>query len=596
MAKPSLREIFFDNDDISSSVGSKHGIYSREFSGSITQRMKKMLSSRFFKFAKAASYLIAHISTRVYGTAMLCFGILGTIMHFLGFGAGEDIANPIVGIIFALLSIPFLLADKPLPIFLQDFKPTDLLFFEFFCMKRHTVLESERRFPISVAIIIGCVPALFSALIPLWQMALIIGILVCVYIGIESPEFIFFTSLFSLPFLRYIPSSDIVLSLALTLAVISFLTKALHGRRVLYIEQYDICLGAMLLFILISGIFVKGIESFSSSVRMIILACGYFLAGNIITNRRLASLAANSIVISGTIASLVSVVQLIAVWARSSSELIVEELSAVLSRADGVAVVLMAAVVFAVGMAAEASLRYRVAYILSAAACIIALIISGEVFALTSLLLGIGAYAVIKSNKLPWLFMPLLLLAAVLFLLLPSGVLDVIFKYSPSVVSAKELFTLWNGSMRAFADNMLVGIGIGKDSFAAEMANMGIFGHHDSSNLFIELGLEAGMFALICFMLMLFTRLKHRAHQYLYVRNSQVAMLSNLSGVCLFSLLAFGMINYIWSEISAYYLFWCIFGIGSATLRVAKNDYDDRVVYYEETSDFDSSVIDIEIG
>ena len=135
MAKPSLREIFFDNDDISSSVGSKHGIYSREFSGSITQRMKKMLSSRFFKLAKAASYLIAHISTRVYGTAMLCFGILGTIMHFLGFGAGEDIANPIVGIIFALLSIPFLLADKPLPIFLQDFKPTDLLFFEFFCMK-----------------------------------------------------------------------------------------------------------------------------------------------------------------------------------------------------------------------------------------------------------------------------------------------------------------------------------------------------------------------------------------------------------------------------------------------------------------------------
>ena len=596
MAKPSLREIFFDNDDISSSVGSKHGIYSREFSGSITQRMKRMLSSRFFKFTKAASYLIAHISTRVYGTAMLCFGILGTLMHFLGFGTGDAIANPIVGIVFALLSIPFLLTDKPLPIFLQDFKPTDFLFFEFFCMKRHTVLESERRFPISVAIIIGCVPALLSALMPLWQVALIIGIIVCVYIGIESPEFIFFTSLFSLPFLRYIPSSDLVLSLALVLAVISFLIKTLHGRRVLYIEQYDICLGAMLLFILISGIFVKGIESFSSSVRMIVLACGYFLAGNIITNRRLASLAANSIVISGAIASLVSIVQLIVVWANSSAEITVESLSVVLSRADGVAVVLMAAVVFAVGMSAEASLRYRVLYILSAIVCVLALIVSGEVFALTSLLLGIGAYAVIKYNKLPWLFIPLLLGVSVLFLLLPYGVLDFIFNYSPSIVSAEELFALWNASMKAFAENMLVGIGIGKESFIAEMAKLNIFGHPDSSNLFIELGLEAGMFALICFMLMLFTRLKHRAHQYLYVRNSQVALMSSLSGVCLFSLIAFGMVNYIWSDISAYYLFWCIFGIGSATLRVAKNDYDDRVVYYEETSDFDSSVIDIEIG
>jgi hypothetical protein len=56
------------------------------------------------------------------------------------------------------------------------------------------------------------------------------------------------------------------------------------------------------------------------------------------------------------------------------------------------------------------------------------------------------------------------------------------------------------------------------------------------------------------------------------------------------------MVNYIWSEPSAYYFFWCLFGIGSATLRVAKKDYDDKVVYYEESSAFDSSVIDIEIG
>ena len=39
-----------------------------------------------------------------------------------------------------------------------------------------------------------------------------------------------------------------------------------------------------------------------------------------------------------------------------------------------------------------------------------------------------------------------------------------------------------------------------------------------------------------------------------------------------------------------------IFGMGSATLRVAKRDYDDKVLYYEETGDSDSSVIDIEIG
>ena len=125
---------------------------------------------------------------------------------------------------------------------------------------------------------------------------------------------------------------------------------------------------------------------------------------------------------------------------------------------------------------------------------------------------------------------------------------------------------------------------------------MGISGYPDSSNLFIELGLEAGIFALVSFLVILIARMKHRSMQYLYVRNSQIELMSNLSGACLFGFIAFGTVNYLWSDISAYYLFWCIFGIGSACLRVAKKNYDDRVIYYEESSALDSSVIDIEIG
>ena len=128
------------------------------------------------------------------------------------------------------------------------------------------------------------------------------------------------------------------------------------------------------------------------------------------------------------------------------------------------------------------------------------------------------------------------------------------------------------------------------------MAALGTFGYPDSSNLLIEVGLEAGAFALIFFLGILLTRLRHRSIQYLYVRNSHIGVLANLSGACTFALLAFGVVNYIWSDPAAYYLFWCIFGIGSATLRVVKKDYDDRVLYYEETSAVDSSVIDIEIG
>ena len=597
MAKPSIFEIFFDKDEMSERAENKgQRFFSREFSGSVTQRLKRILSGRFFRFTRAASDLLSHISTRVYGTALLCFGILGTLMSLLGFGADESIANPIIAILSALLAIPFLLADKPLPIFLQDFKPTDYIFFEFFCMKRHTVMESERRFPISVAIIIGCIPALLSAVLPLWQIALIIGIIIFVYMGIESPEFLFFASLFALPYLRYIPSSDLVLASVLVLAVISFGIKVFYGRRVLYVEQYDILIGVMLLFILISGVFVKGIESFSSSVMLRALALGYILASNIITNRRLAELSVNAVIISAGIASVISSAQLVAILAGSGFEVSVETLAPILSRADGEAVFLMISIIFSVGMSSDLSGGRRWLYIISTIICSIALIISGEVLALTSLLLGLVAYGVMKHNRLPALIIPLLLIVAVVILLLPLEVLDFIFNYSPSIVSAEELFALWEGSLEAFSRNLLVGIGIGKESFAAEMAALGIFGYNDSSNLFIELGLEAGLFALITFIILLITRLRHRSSQHQYVRSSQIRKMSNLSGVCLFSLIAFGMVNYIWSDSSAYYLFWCIFGIGSASLRVARRDFDDRKVYYEETSDYDSSVIDIEIG
>lgn len=597
MDKPSVWEAFFtrDGDEAVKPKKAKR-FFTHEFSGSITQRLKKLLSSRIFRFTRSVGELISHIPARIYGTMLLCFGLLGAVIYFVGISPDRNIANPIVAIILSCLSIPLLLSEKPLPIFLQDFAPTDFLFYEFFCMKRPSANEKERKIPLVVAIILGFLPALLSAFIPFWQVALVIGIAISVYIGMDSPEFIFFSSLIVLPYFRYVHDSELVLALALLLALVSLIRKVLYGRRVLCIELYDIFLGVMFTFILVSGIFVKGMDSFYSSVRMIIIALGYTLASNLITNRRLANLSAISIIFSGAVGSIISVIQFILVIISTGGLFSQESLSPVLARQDGVAALLMAAIVFSVGMMKNAKAVQKFLLVISYILSIAALVISGEFFAIIAVLLCIGAYVVIKSNKLPTLFLSLLLAIPVLTLFLPNSLLNIVFTYSPSVVSAEELFDLWSKSGMLLLKNLLVGIGIGSESFAEELMNMGISGYPDSSNLFIELGLEAGIFALVSFLAILIARMKHRSMQYLYVRNSQIELMSNLSGACLFGFIAFGTVNYLWSDISAYYLFWCIFGIGSACLRVAKKDYDDRVLYYEESSALDSSVIDIEIG
>lgn len=598
MEKISLIDVIFSKDEQNDGESSSRekAFFTREFSGSITKRLKRILSMRFFRISKALSYLLAHISTKVYGAALMSFGLLSALMYFLNLSHDNSIITPIIGISFACIAIPFLLVDKPLPIFLQDFGPTDYLFFEFFCMKRHTVMENEKKFPILGAVVIGAAPAILSGALPLWQIALAIGIIICVYIGMESPEFLYLASLATLPFIKLIPYTDTVLSVTLVLAVISFLRKVLYGKRVIYIQSYDIFLGAMLLFVLISGIFVKGVESFSGSVEMIVFALGYALACNIVTNRRLADRSANSIILPGAIAALVSIGQLIALIAQSGFDILIDDLNFMLARQDGMAVYFIAATVYGIGFIKHSGQPAKTIYVISVILNLLGLVLSGEVFAVIVLLVGVPAYAVLKSNKLIWLFLPVLLVLPVAILLLPNNVLNILFTYSPSISTAEELLALWEHCLEEFLNNIFVGIGIGSESFVTEMESLGAFGYTDSSNLFIELGLEAGVFALICFLMIIFTRIRHRAVRYLYVRNSQIESLSIASGVCLFCLLSFGFVNYIWSDASAYYLFWCIFGMGSASLRVAKRDYDDQVLYYEESSAHDSSVIDIEIG
>ena len=238
MDKLSLIDILFRNDEQSNGDASmlKNGFFSRQFSGSITKKLKRILSTRPFRFIDSVSYLISHASAIAYGSSLLALGLVSTLMYFLGLSYDNQLITPIIGVIFSLIAIPCLLVDKPLPLFLADFPITDYLFYEIFCMKRHTT-EATVKVPIVLSVLIGFALAVVSAFMPLWQIALVIGIAVCIYVGMESPEFVFLASLFTLPYIRFIPSGELWLIAAVILALCSFLLKVLYGKRIIYIEQ-----------------------------------------------------------------------------------------------------------------------------------------------------------------------------------------------------------------------------------------------------------------------------------------------------------------------------------------------------------------------
>ncbi len=592
---------FSKKREVSPDVGKGKGQYvipCYEFSGAVNKRMKRMLSTRPFKLEKSLANFLAMAPSRCYGATLLGFGLLSLILYYLGFyGAGHQ-STPIISIILTVLAMPFMLTEKSLPVVFQENALTDYIFFEFFCMRRISKAEKQTKASFVAFLVFGFAFALAGYFLHLWQIVLTVGVLVFAYLAMSSPEFSFFTSFMIMPYSHYIPYSEIVLPCIVGLTFLSFLRKVLFGKRVLRIERYDIIIGIMMLFVLLSGIFIKGSASFTQSVQMIIMAMGYILASNVITNRRLAESAINSLIFSSTVPALISIVQIIALAIENKSVIFTKaQLNTVFVRTDGLAALLLVTVVMAISMYKHGSRSARWFYSIGLSANLLALLITGEVFAIIALLISLAAYYVLKSHRRAALTLTVLMLLPYILLVLPNRYLDALLSLSSSPLnSAAELMMLWKNGLIAFGNNLILGIGMGADSFAEEMAGFGIYGYPDSANLFIEIGLEAGLFALVCFALLLIVRVRHRRGYFLYVRSSQFSSIAGVSGACTLAMLSFGAMNYIWSDLSVFYTFWAVFGIGSATLRNAKQEHDDLVFYYDHTRAVDSSVIDVEIG
>jgi hypothetical protein len=478
---------------------------------------------------------------------------------------------------------------------LQDFAVTDYVFFDFFCIKRFNKMETAKRVPIVISILAGAILALVGLVYPIRLVSFLLVAVIFVGITLLSPEFAFFTTFLVLPYMSLVPSSTVIFASIILLTVLSFARKAYFGKRVFYLDGYDIVIGIMMLLILVSGIFVKGVSSFTWSIVMVSMALGYTLANNVVINRRLADRAVNSIVISSLPPAIMAVFAFVrAVALGRGAELLDKGISYGFSSGDANAVFMIVAAVFAVAMFRQSRGAKRIFYMFAVILDLAALVLTGELFAVLALLIGIVGYYLLKMGKWSSVILSLLVFLPYTVLLLPKGILNKIFSLIPSLDSADMLFSTWSESLSLFVKNLFVGIGIGADSFSEEMAEIGISGTN-SSNLFIELGLEAGVFALICFVVLLAVRLCHRASYYPFVKNSEVSTLAPICSACIFSLVSYGAVNYIFSDVFTGYLFWCVFGIGSATLRVAKRETDDRVHYYEDTRAVDSSAIDVEI-
>ncbi len=572
----------------------------REISGIMTAEMKRRASSRFYKFFNTLSRLITYTKAKTYGTAALTFGALAFVFELLGYYFGFvseiPVATLVICGVFSAFGLLLLFFDKPIPIILQDNPVFDFIFFDFFCIQRVHRRTDERGIPTAAAVVIGVAMAMLSLFVsPLYFIA---GIFLLLYIltAHGSPEFSYITGLLMIPFLDIIPYADVFFIFTLVLTAISFVRKVVWGKRIIFFEQYDALLILTMLIILISGIFIKGMDSFTSSAVLCVMSLGYFLTSSIITNRRLADRVMNTVVVSAIPPSLWAVTSY-AVKSVEAGEFIRPSESAFFSSTAIFAAFLIAALFFSFANIIQIHAWYKKLFYFSMLLLSVsALLVSGEAFAVFAVLLGFISYFIFKFRRSVVLFAaPILSILPLLIYLLPRSALDRLFAFVPSVESLSAYTEALGFALSEILSNPILGIGIGSGSFASEMAEHGIT-LTDSGNLFIELALEAGIFALICFAFLLICRARHRVEYYNpFVRGSVVKHSQPAVAACVSALIFYGMFSYIWADISMFYLFFAVFAVEGAMLRISRRARDDRILYYEDARSSESSAVDVSL-
>lgn len=570
----------------------------------ITGSTNRVSITRFGKytalFFDRLTKVISYTQSRVYGAFFAVFGLLSLIIHFVKAYVGAYNVIPleplVLGIAFSLLSIPFFVSDKPLSVALQNNSVTDFIFFEFFCIRRMHKNDSEKGASVLVGVLLATLLATIGTIVPMWIVATALGVSAYLFLTFLSPEFSFFSIFIVMPYLSF-DTDGVFLAILVAVTLISYMRKVALGKRVYYFEQYDAGLFVMLFCILISGIFLKGVESFVSSIVMILLGMGYVLSSSLVTNRRLADCLINAVIISSIPVSIIAI-----------SEAVIEIMNDGISSFEGVtatfdkpytlAIFLIVALSFSVYFVdVRRSYAAKVLYSVTTLINFVALFFTLSFWAFGALIIGAIAFLVQKMRYGAGLTLLVLSIFAYGLLFAPNEYLELIASYE--IVDALGLSNSiyrWQSAMSMLKDNLLLGVGIGADSFIAEITNyVESVDYRNSGNFLLEIACEAGVISLAAFVLIYLIRVRHRGIYQPYIKNSRVSKISSYTTVITVMLMVYGAFNYIWADMTMYYMFWCVFGLGSAALRVAKSEFDERVAYFSDGSAEDSSSIDISI-
>ena len=557
----------------------------REIGGRSTKRARSLASIRPTKWFDTVVHMTSYASTRAYGWFLMTFGLVSLFLHlaeyYFASSPSEQLSQLVIGAVLALLSIPLMLVDMPMCEALQRFPVTNYIFFEFFSIKRISVHKKKKQgYPI-IGMLIGLIPAVFGFFFPMEWVVLVIIAAIFIVVSFVSPEFPFLVMLMLVPYAALFDfSGDVMIAISI-LTLFSFFAKVMLGKRHYSVGMSDICIIVFAAVIVVFGVIGGGRNSTGVSMALVAFSLNYIPATNITVNRRLADCAIDATVFSSLPVSIVAVVRYVINLFTTGRAPESSVMSSPYILATYLCVVL-SLVAFSI-TGASGSIK-RGLYVTLLVTHLLALLTTECIPVLIVLGMMVVARAIMLSRKVrKEMLIPLAIVPAFVFVL-PNAALSAISSVSPMSMTLVELRAGLLRSLQIFRESIFIGVGASDLSGEPTGAVL---------NSILGLGYRFGIFAVVVLCVVCAIRLHQDTLHTLFLKSSQLSAFSNMTTVAMFAMAACGWFCDVFADIGLYCLFFSMFGLNTAALRISRNEYQERQWYFKDQKDVDSSTVDV---
>ena len=209
---------------------------------------------------------------------------------------------------------------------------------------------------------------------------------------------------------------------------------------------------------------------------------------------------------------------------------------------------------------------------------------------ITSLVINLSS----KNRKMLSLTIIIYLLLHFLYFIPQDAFVSLAEKAGDFGLIITERINAFYASVELLSNNIMFGVGIGKEPFAKAIFELSGTAYESSGNLILQMACEAGIFAPAAFLILMAIRAKHSYKYFPYARKSLTSASLTMSGAT-YAMLILGLFGNVFADSATFFLFFTVFGIGSAMLRASKNEHDEKVFYFTDTLSLYSSSLDVDV-